>query len=202
MPEVSIRTDFEFAGMPFSGRAILSASGAIGHDPVILPAARAGVLTTRDSGTAGEVTLGEGHGITTGQTVDLYWSGGKRRDVTVGTVDGTAAAVSGGSGDDLPAQDAAIFVAPQLEIDTDFDGDKARLLAIQANGRWQAGFFDAGDNLLVAVSREQTLRLWEWNADTGAPNPLEGEVVDSLRVSQAGTTPLEGRVAILYESTE
>ena len=70
-----------------TGQATRTNEGT-GTKEVALPIAKAGTLTTRTEDDTGEATLGAGHGITTGAIVDIYWSGGRRYGVTVGTVAG------------------------------------------------------------------------------------------------------------------
>lgn len=78
----------------------------------------ASTLTTRTSASAGTITAPSGHGVTTGATIDVYWNlfdspyyiAKIRYGMTVGTVSGTSIPVSGGDGDDLPAEGATIYV--------------------------------------------------------------------------------------------
>lgn len=69
-----------------------------------------GTLTVRSDNTSGMVTLVSGHGVVTGQTVDVFFAGGMRAGVTAGTVDGNNVPFSAGTGDNLPAQDATVTV--------------------------------------------------------------------------------------------
>ena len=74
--------------------------------------------------------MATGHGITTGALVDVYWEGGVRYGVTVGTVNGQAVPLTdSGAGDVLPADETPIVIGLVTVIDTDFDGDKAAMLA-------------------------------------------------------------------------
>lgn len=69
----------------------------------------AGSLTTKTDASHGVVTLTSAyHAITTGATISLWWDGGKRLSMTVGTVSGTTIPVSGGTGDDLPDADTVV----------------------------------------------------------------------------------------------
>lgn len=69
-----------------------------------------GVLTTRTNTTSGTLTADVGHSIATGDIVTLFFAGGSRTSVVVGSVSGLSIPFSGGSGNDLPAQDAAVTV--------------------------------------------------------------------------------------------
>ena len=82
-------------------------------------AAKTGVLTTRTDANTGSLTMDTGHGITTGQRLDLYWTissvNYQRRGLTVGTVATNAVPIDGGSGDVLPSTSQAITaMVPEL----------------------------------------------------------------------------------------
>ena len=71
--------------------------------------AKATTLTMRGSDTAGTLTATtEDHGLESGDTLDITWSTGSRTGVVVGTISGAEIPISGGSGDNLPAEDSAI----------------------------------------------------------------------------------------------
>src|SRR5690606_6519409 len=97
---------------------------------LVLPAAFAGELTTRTDNDTGVVTVEDSeHTIETGDTVDAYWidADGLMQvrygmEATVSTVEIT---LDGGAGENLPAEDTEVTVSAQVEIDTDFAGDKA-----------------------------------------------------------------------------
>jgi len=100
------------------------------YSGVSLPAAKTGTLSTRTNDTDGELTMTAGHGITTGQIIDIYWTGGVAYGATVGTVATNAVPFTGASGDVLPSQATAITAAVQVIINTQIDGDAVKLFAI------------------------------------------------------------------------
>ena len=69
--------------------------GVTGFRGTVQPA-KTGTLSTRTSTTVGTLTMAGGHGITTGVLIDLFWSGGSRARVTVGSVSGNSVPISGG----------------------------------------------------------------------------------------------------------
>jgi hypothetical protein len=86
-----------------------------------MPSGWVSALTTRTSATEGTATasvypawentaISPFHSITTGQVVDIWWNGGERTGVTVGTVSGNLIPFSGGTGPDLPVEDEEIFI--------------------------------------------------------------------------------------------
>lgn len=83
---------------------------------VTLNPAYAGSLTTRTDANTGVVTTtNTPTGIATNDIVDVYWSGGRRRQM-VATVSGSAITVDGGSGDDLPALSTAVVICEALAV--------------------------------------------------------------------------------------
>ena len=107
-----------------------SVEGASARE-ISLPAAKAGTLSTRTSTSVGTLTLSPGHGITTGMTVDLYWTGGNRYTVTVGTVSGDSVPFSLGAGFDLPVQGTAVTICEEKQVNLAIDGTRLSLLAIE-----------------------------------------------------------------------
>lgn len=129
MPTLTYSVTLSGGGVSISN-VISRTNDTVKSYEVTLPAGYAGTLTTRTDDDTGTITLGSGHGITTGMTVDVYWSGGVQYGVTVGTVSGTSVPIDLGSGDNLPAQDTAVVVTEQVQISTEIDGDNSTLFAI------------------------------------------------------------------------
>lgn len=174
---------FNIAGRNIAGTVEKSASGEIGH-LVSVAVAESGTLTTRTSATEADLTMAEGHSIETGDTVDVYWTGGLRYGVTVGTVAGTTVPISGGTGDDLPDAETSLTVAAPQVLDTDFDGSKLELLAMTSSQRGHVIFKDSnGANAYVAELLAATPNFW---IDDGvATNPLADDGIDEVHVSNS-----------------
>jgi hypothetical protein len=161
------------------------AEGIVGQEPP-LPAAKAGTLTTRTDNAAGTLTLGTGHGVATGNTIDLYWDGGRRYNVTVGTVSGNSVPISGGAGDNLPSLSTAITAAVQTVIDAQFDGDLVLAIAALCAKRAHLGFYQTTTLKLSLDLVAGEAWIW-WNGGAGT-NPLATADVTSIKASQADTT--------------
>jgi hypothetical protein len=98
-------------------------------DLTALVAAQTGTLTTRTDDNTGVATLSTGHGITTGMVCDVYWAAGVRYGMDA-TVSSNAITLDGGAGDVLPLQDVACTVVQQTEVNVNFDGDDALVIAV------------------------------------------------------------------------
>ena len=127
-------TNITFDGKQF-GSAQTSTFDAIIKTQITLPALVAaqtnGTLGTRTDADTGVVTLSTGHGISTSDVVDVYWSGGVRYGMTA-TVSGNDVTVDGGAGDDLPTVASTITaVVVQTDIDPlEIDGDAGNFFAV------------------------------------------------------------------------
>ncbi len=189
----------EIAGAPLNSSLSRSADGAIRHGPITLPAAEAGDLSTRTTDTTGVLTIA-GTTLQIGDTIDIYWDGGRRYDVDVDNVVADDVTFSGGAGDILPAVSTAITAARQVAIATDFDG--ANLVAVGAlcTAHGHLSFQEGGaTELSVDLPAREA---WFWLNGSTAPNPLVSTVVDSIRASQSGSVAAAMLdLGVLYDST-
>lgn len=142
-----------------------------------VPAAKAGTLSTRTDNTTGTLTLGASHGVTTGARIDLYWTGGKRRGVTVGTVSGTSVPISGGTGDNLPSQASTIQAAVAQEYAMGCDGDTVVVIFAGSEARGTIVIADGSGVELHHINLAMDGQAYDWNENNGVTNPLAGDTV-------------------------
>lgn len=171
-------------------------SGPIGLEDT-LSSAKSGTLTTRTDNNTGELTMAAGHGITTGQIIDIYWDGGVQRSVTVGTVATNAVPIDGGIGDNLPADETAITAVVQKSINLAIDGDNTDIIAIvletttktlRTAGNVQ--FLDAASDVIAEIDLVANVPQ-VWDIEGGSSNPFTGDPITNLKASQANTTTTE-----------
>lgn len=132
MPTLTLNMTINGLGETISRTIRRTADGG-GNCEIAVPAGKAGTLSTRTDNETGTLTLGVSHGITTGQVIDLYWSGGSRYSITVGTVSGTSVPIgadNSGTGDNLPAQGTAIVCSPRVTFDCNMDASELSAAAI------------------------------------------------------------------------
>lgn len=188
------------AGISMSSILSRTASSHIGHE-VELPAALVGALTTRTGDDEGTLTMGADHGIETADTLDVYWDGGRRYGMTVGTVAGTSVPISGGAGDVLPADETAITAQVPQVVDTDFVGNLlavvAALCAENATVYFKAT--GGGSQFVMLLSAGQ---LWLWMDETSLANPFTDKEVSYALVSHGGSSPATVKVALMYNADE
>ena len=162
-----------------------------------LNTAKAGTLSTRTDNNTGTLTLGSGHGITDGQIIDVYWSGGVQRTVTVGTVSGTSVPIDGGIGDNLPTSATAITACVQKAINLAIDGDNADIVAVilETNDKSlrttaNVQFLDAAADVIAEIDLVANVPQ-VWDIEGGSSNPFTGDPITNLKASQANSTTTE-----------
>lgn len=203
MAQATLTQQISVGGISINASVARSEAGVISQDlsgDFALAAGNAGTLSTRTDNNTGVLTLGDGHSITTGMTVDVFWDGGVRYGMTVGTVNVNDVPIDLGAGDNLPAEDAEIVVSEQRTIDIDVDGDLLSFLAAAFNRRVHIDFLDDGAVSLLAVDLPAS-EPFEWHSDSPHANLLAGSVVAEAKISNgesAGTA--SGGFGLLYDS--
>lgn len=165
---------------------------------VSVAAAKIGTLTVRTDNDTGTATLVTGHGITTGARVDVYWSGGSRRGMTVGTVATNDVPIDGGSGDNLPVITTALKVAIAQEELFAFSGDSIVALMVQSPQQGRATFVLASGSTTEELYRVlQAGSLYHWFTGNGDTNPVAGDTITKVFFSHEFTTAQDMVIGIL-----
>lgn len=166
-----------------------------GVHEVSLAAAEDGTLTTRTSDTVGEITMGSAsHTITTGMTIDIFWSGGRQYGVTVGTVSGTAVPISGGTGDILPSTSTALTVDEQVVVNSMIDGDNVSILGVKMEiadtTSTAKGSIDMQDSGSASINQIDLTanQLQVWDIAGGVTNDFTGNVIETSHVSNGDSS--------------
>lgn len=162
-----------------------------------LNAAKAGTLTTRTDDNTGTLTMTTGHGITTGQIVDIYWSGGVQRTVTVGTVSVDSVPFDLGIGDVLPIATTAVTVCVHKSINLAIDGDNADIVAVilETNDKslrtaGNVQFLDAASDVIAEIDLVANVPQ-VWDIEGGSANPFTGDAITNLKATQGNSTSTE-----------
>ena len=198
MPQRTAQINTAIGGVSIQGKIVHDAEGEIGQT-VDIPKGQAGTLTTRTDNDTGIATLSTGHGLVTGNKVDVVWAGGSRIGMDA-TVSGNAVTVNLGAGTNLPAQDTAVTLYRRLIINQVFDGDK--VLQIEALLP-VAGVMSIISDAPAAIVDETPLvanKPWFWFEGTGAANPLTGETVATIEVASRATANSKFKLCALIDS--
>ncbi|MCL4199676.1 MAG: hypothetical protein KJZ69_19435 [Phycisphaerales bacterium] len=199
MPSSTLSLSGEIGGAPLGATLQRTADGSIRQGPITLPAAEAGTLSTRSTDTTGTLTI-PGTTLQTGDTIDVYWDGGRRYDVAVGTVVGDSVPISGGAGDILPVQDTAVTAAKQVSIVLAFTGDELVAIGAKLGERGHISIRDTGATALsIDLVKNET---WFWLDGQQIANPFAGDSVDGLMASNASSSATAVlNLGVLYDST-
>lgn len=205
----TISSNITIAGSSISNRATLTSDTWASWTDT-LEAADGGSLTTRTSDTEGVITLDDSaHALETGDVLDIYWTGGKRRGVAV-VVSVDEATISGGSGDVLPTQASDISVAKVKEVDMDFNPSNMRAIAVSLNQAGQLVFINSSNAELANYTLVAD-QGWMWFDGNGYDNPLtdstdsssDDDYVSKMRISTSSeaTTTITGNAGWAYDAS-
>lgn len=184
------------AGLTLSETTQVTAENALIKE-VSVPAGKAGTLSTRTNNTDGTVTTtAGGHGISTADIVDLYWVGGARRGVVVGTVSGNAIPISGGAGDNLPIATTAVTICSRTQVTVALTGSNQTFLALSTPASVRATFAVKEGGGAYPINQMQT-GVWHWTAGNGEANPLTGYTTTFLYLSHDQTAAQSLKFAAL-----
>lgn len=174
-------------GLVFTRSYVREVDGHISKTAVV-PAAKTGELTTRTNDTEGTLTMDTGHGIETGDRLDIYWSGGSRRGITVGTVAGDAVPLTdSGAGDNLPAAETAIIAMVPHEEAFPLNGALCVALGASSEDRGTIVFAESDDSEIHHVPFASSNGL-PWDDESGEANPLGSDVVAKVFFSHSRTS--------------
>lgn len=195
MPNIEITTQVRGQGLFFSGTSSRTEEGGSSVD-VTIPIAHAGVLTTRTDNETGSITMDAGgHGITTGQIIDLYWATGARYAILVGTVSGTTVPIgadNSGNGNNLPTAATAVVVAPRVSMSVLIDVLPSMLAFVMqyaSTAETAVSHVSMHDDSAEVESFNLAANIPRvWDVEGGDENIAEGGDTTSLIVSQASTT--------------
>jgi hypothetical protein len=167
---------------------------------VSVAAGEAGSLSTRTDNDTGTVTADDsGHGISDGDRVDLYWDGGCRRGMTVGTVSGADIPIDGGNGDNLPTQDTSVTIVLPEELDLNVTGTNVNAILFYTAKHGQ--FVLEDDGSVEALAKEVGEAVtWIWHDGDGQDNPITGDTIEKVYLSHDDTSAATMKVGVVYDN--
>lgn len=161
-----------------------------------VPAAVSGTLSTRTNNTTGTLTMSGGHGLITGQRVDLYWSGGACYGAVLGTVSVNSCPIASvAGGDNLPAATTVIKVGKATSAPFAFTGDNLSYMefvsGLTAGSRSYFVVADGSGNLFADLVTAGVDYVW----DGVGTNPLAGDTPTKVYMSHEVTSSTTSLVA-------
>lgn len=196
MPEnVTSNVTVAIAGVSYS-QAISATGTNVERATPTVSAAKAGSLTTWTDANTGTFTMDPGHGFTTSDLIDLFWSGGSRRNMTA-TVTGDSVVLDGGSGDNLPVVSTAITAMLPTQVAFSADATSTGV-AVAANcpvNGWVV--FRNSTTVLVAYQIRADILSNVWVTGLGT-NPLASLAVTNVLFSHASTSSQTMAAAVVF----
>jgi hypothetical protein len=194
-----ITKTMSMGGVNFNSGTTVTADAVIVNEESVA-AGYAGTLTTRTSDTAGTVTTtATPTGITDGDRVDIYWSGGCCYGATVGTVSDKVIPFTLAAGDVLPVQTTAVMIVEPVLLDMEVLGTNVDTIMLYTEKLGQFAFVSSGptDEYQVEVPAAGS---WAWNEADGFANPITGDSIVGVYVSHGHTAAATMRVGVLYNN--
>ena len=183
---------------------ILSLTGAgIERVSPSVAVAKTGTLTTRTDNDTGTFTMTTGHGFSTADKIDVFWSGGQRRAMDA-TVTGDSVVLDGGSGDNLPAQTTAITAMKPVTVAFTVVGNTAFYLGVSSPVPGYIVFVDNAAAEIAAATYSITPTGGggkSWATNIGFTNPLAGATTSLVKFSHSSSTAARTMKAVVIHTT-
>ena len=202
MQTATVTGNFGVGGINFTSRVSRSAEGQVSH-VVDLLAGETGKISA-----GGVDNMDTGHIIEAADVIDVHWddpaSGDHkcRRGILVDTAEAnliTFDEVPAGEGDALPAVGTVCVVSEQVEINTDFDGDDVELIGLMSTQRGNADFRTVAPAEIVSVKCVAG-EAWMWASEQSIANPLTGDAVDKIIISNGSLATARFYLGLIYQS--
>jgi hypothetical protein len=161
-----------------------------------MPVGIAGTLTTRTDADTGIATVASGHGITTSDTVCVFFADGSKQNCDVTAVTSTTISFTSADGTDLPVVSTVIVIGKQFTYAAAFVGNALRTFAIKCANRCFVDFLSSSPASLLAYDIA-TNEGRSWVFGTDVTNPLAGDTVASIVVANGGTTVASVEIGLL-----
>ena len=181
------------AGVSIQGTIARTADGLIGIEPTVNAAKALGAWIKGVGAGDATATLTAGHLWSTG-VGDVYWTGGRRYDVTV-TIDTNAVTLADGTGDTYPATaNATVVLAMHQQVNQIIDGDLLEFLAIcfesttsNSTARGHVHAEDAANDVIADLDFDAN-EPRVWDIDAGQTNTFTGDVITKLFITMDSAT--------------
>jgi len=181
------------AGVTIQNTIARTGDGFIAVEPTVNAAKALGTWVKGVGAGDATATLTTGHGWSTG-VGDVYWTGGRRYDVTV-TIAADAVTLEAGTGDTYPANgNTTVVLAMHQQINQIIDGDLLEFLAIcfesttsNSTARGHVHAEDAANDVIADLDFDAN-EPRVWDIDAGQTNTFTGDVITLLFITMDSTT--------------
>jgi len=193
MAEATVKVHLTCAALNPEPRLFtITSNGQISESATVLK----GVAGAIDGAGTGVDGLATGHGITTQHKVSITWTGGARRNCTVSVANANDITVSDGDGTALPAENTAVVVSIETELQFPLDGDDISLLVIDSSSRNIMSFRESDGTLIETLDIAANAPPFVWFDGCGFANPLVGADIASISLTNEGVS--EDSAVLVY----
>jgi hypothetical protein len=193
MATLSVGMRVSGAGVDIDRQLTRTGDGFIAIEPTVNTAKALGGWVKGVGDGDATATLTAGHLWSTG-VGDVYWTGGRRYDVTV-TIATDAVTLEAGTGDVYPATaNATVKLAMHQQVNQIIDGDLLEFLAIcfesttaGSTARGHVHAEDAAADVIADLDFDANEPRF-WDVDSGQTNSFTGDVIAALYITMDSTT--------------
>ena len=146
-------------------------------------AAQAATGWTMTDASDGVAAMPDGHGIQTGDKIDVFWTGGRRYGMAA-TVAGDNVTLAGGGGDNLPANGTSVMLCEETAVNAAFNPADLTAILVNVTNRTSVVFVDASAHVLLAIELDDG-GCCLWWTDSGITPPLTGNPVAQILLGNA-----------------
>lgn len=197
MSDLSRQNTVNVGGSRYTTTENIDADSTLKVEKKSQPVAKTGTLTTRTDNTTGTLTMTAGHGIITGDKIDIYWTGGSRRGVTVGTVATNSVPFSLGAGDNLPGNNSPVTVMVQNSEVVAITGANVTAIAFYCDGKATLQLTTSGDVEILGTTVPAG-GSYIWTLGSGVTNPVTGQTIGKVKMTHGDSvSPRTMRAHIL-----
>lgn len=160
---------------------------------VALDAGIAGTLTTRTDDAIGVITVAEGHGLTTSDTIAVFWGAGRRYGVTITATAATTVTIATGAGTVLPAESSVVTIGKEVITSLGHIGDDLKIFAVHSPNRLSANIRDVTPATIEALDIAAK-ESWAYISNFSGTNPFAGETLVTAVLANGGTTAVTANI--------
>ena len=160
---------------------------------VALDAGIAGVLTTRTSDSVGVITVAEGHGITTSDTLGVFWTAASRYGVTITATTATTITIATGAGTVLPAVSSVVTIGKEVITSLGHIGDDLKIFAVHSPNRLSANIRDVTPATIEALDIAAK-ESWAYISNFSGANPFAAVTLVTAVLANGGTTAVTANI--------
>lgn len=160
---------------------------------VALDAGIAGTLTTRTDDAIGVITVAEGHGLTTSDTIAVFWGAGRRYGSTITGTTATTVTIATGAGTVLPAVSSVVTIGKEVVTSLGHIGNDLKIFSAHSPNRLSLNIRNADPATLLALD-VAAKESWAYISNFSGANPFVDVTLVTGVLANGGTTAVTANI--------